>query len=89
MHIGTIHLSYYSCCILSCRMYIVCYIRLVIAVWSNGGNGTNLASLLLLLLLLLIVIYDSVGMYNETIVMDWYVVCQVSSNLQRIIVHLL
>jgi len=26
------------------------------------------------LLLLLIVIYNGVGMYNETIIMDWYVV---------------
>ena len=33
----------------------------------------NLASLLLLLLLLLSVIYDGVGMYNETIVTVWYV----------------
>ena len=43
----------------------------------------NLASLFLLLLLL-IVIYDGISMYNETIVMDWYVVCRVSSYLQRI-----
>ena len=33
-----------------------------------------LASLLLLLLLLLIVIYDGVDTYDETIIMDWYVV---------------
>ena len=31
------------------------------------------ASLLLVLLLLLIVIYDCVGVYDETIIMDWYV----------------
>ena len=31
------------------------------------------ASLLLALLLLLIVIYDCVGLYNETIIMDWFV----------------
>ena len=31
------------------------------------------ASLLLLLLLLLIVVYDCVGTYNETIIMDVYV----------------
>ena len=31
------------------------------------------ASLLLVLLLLLIVIYDCVGVYEETIIMDWYV----------------
>ena len=34
---------------------------------------THVASLLLLLLLLLIAIYDGVGIYNETIVTDWYV----------------
>ena len=34
---------------------------------------TLFASLLLLLLLLLIVIYDSVGTYDETIIMNWYV----------------
>ena len=33
----------------------------------------NLASILLLLLLLLIVIKDGVGVYNITIVTDWYV----------------
>jgi len=37
------------------------------------GTVQNLASFLLLLLLLLIVIYDGVGMYNETIVMAWCV----------------
>ena len=37
------------------------------------GMVQNLASLLLLLLLLLNVIYDGVGMYNETIVTDCYV----------------
>ena len=30
-------------------------------------------SLLLVLLLLLIVIYDCVGVYDETIIMGWYV----------------
>ena len=84
IYIGIIRLSYYSCCFLSCSMYIVCNNQLY-TVWSNDGNGTNLASLLLLLLWLLIVLYDGVGMFNETIVMDWYVVCRVSSNLQRII----
>jgi len=34
------------------------------------------ATLLLLLLLLLIVIYDCVGTYDKTIIMDWYVVGQ-------------
>jgi len=54
-------------------VYIKCYesISATVAVGS-------------LLLLLLIVIYDGVGMYNETIVMDWYVVCWVSPNLQWI-----
>ena len=33
----------------------------------------NPATFLLLLRLLLIVIYDGFGMYNETIVTDWYV----------------
>ena len=33
-----------------------------------------LVTLLLLLLLSLIVIYDCVGTYDETIIMDWYVV---------------
>ena len=31
------------------------------------------ASLLLVLLVLLIVIYDCVGVYDEAIIMDWYV----------------
>ena len=35
--------------------------------------NTNIASLLIPLLLLLIVIYDGVGKYNETIILDWYV----------------
>jgi len=37
---------------------------------------TLFATLLLLLLLLLIVIYDCVGTYDKTIIMDWYVVGQ-------------
>ena len=73
-YIGTICLSYYSCCFLSCRMYIVCCIQLIIyCIVEWWERYEILASLLLLLLLLLVVIYDGVVMYSETIVMDWYV----------------
>ena len=33
----------------------------------------HIASLLLPLLMLLIVIYDGVGTYNETTIVDWYI----------------
>ena len=53
-----------------CNMYLVCWV-------SKEMNGTTIDITRCLspfpLLLLLIVIYDGVGTYDETIIMDWYV----------------
>ena len=63
MYIGTIRLSYYSYCFLSC-MYIVYF---MVEWWERYKH---IASPLLSFLLLLIVIYDGFGTYNETTIVD-------------------
>ena len=72
MYIGIIRLSYYSCYFLS-YMYIVWSIQLIIYCMVVRWEWYKHIDSLLPFLLLLIVIYNNVGMYNETIVMDWYV----------------
>ena len=70
MYIGTIRLSYYSCCFLS-YMYIVWCIQLIIYCMDERWEWyRHIDSLLLPLLLLLIVIYDGVGTYKETRIVD-------------------
>ena len=60
--------------LLFCHICIVWCIHLFIyCIVERWERYKHTASLLLPLLLLLIVIYDGVGTYNETTIVDWYI----------------
>ena len=68
-------LMYVAFCYIGCIevcidnvVYLVIYS--LVKQWEQCQNH---ASLFLFLLLLLIVIYNDAGMYNKTIIIDWYV----------------
>ena len=68
--------SVLSVVVLALQKYILCTINYIL--YSRTMRTvhkliTIFTTLLLLLLLLVIVIYDCVGMYNKTIIMDLYV----------------
>ena len=76
--VGDIHVAFLLC-ILYSMFYstTINYILYGRTMRTLQQSITLFATLFLLRLLLLIVIYDCVGTYDETIVMDWYVgLCQ-------------
>ena len=68
--------SVLSVVVLAVTKYFPCLINYIMydqTMRTVQQSITLSASLFLVLLLLLIVIYDCVGTYDETIIMDWHV----------------